>query len=103
MKTVNQALIAALLMALAAPSFAEGFAVQVSGNYNTRADVGNVSSTANGRGTHADINVAGIQGNAQVTGAYNAVVSAGNITSNAQGDGASANVNLGGIQTYKQP
>jgi hypothetical protein len=102
MKTLNQALIAALFMTLAAPSFAEGFAVQVSGNYNTRVDTGNVSATSNGRGAHADINVGGIQGNVQATGAYNATVSAGNITSNVQGDGASGNINLGGIQSYRQ-
>lgn len=101
MKTLLNTLSAAALLTLSASSFAEGFAVQVSGVYNTVTNVGNVSATADGRNARADINAGGIQGNARVTGGFTSNVAAGNVSSYARGDGASASINLGGIQTYR--
>jgi hypothetical protein len=102
MKAIPKTLLALLLAGFAAASLADGFPVEIYGNFNTASTVGNVSSTVSGANARGDINVAGIQGNARVTGSYNATVQAGNISSNVQGDGASASINAGGVQTYRQ-
>ena len=100
MKTFAKTLAALAFAGFSAASFAE-YTVEIYGNYNTNSTVGNVSTTVNGNGSHADVNVAGIQGNAKITGNYTATAQVGNITSNVQGANASANVNIGGVQTYK--
>ncbi len=102
MKTIQQTLIAVLLAGSATASFADGFPVTIFGNYNTNANVGNISSTVNGTNARGDINVAGIQGNVDINGSYNSTVQAGNITTNVQGNGASGSINIGGIQSYRQ-
>ncbi len=100
MTTIRTALIAAFALTLAAPAFADGFVVEVHGNYNTTARVGNVQSNANGDHARADINVVGIQGGALVD--YTANATTGNIGTSATGQNASSLANVGGIQGYHQ-
>jgi len=102
MQTLHKTLLSILLAGFAASSLADGFPVEIYGNFNTSSTVGNVSSTVNGSNARGDVNVAGIQGNARVIGSYTANVQAGNISTNVQGNGASGSVNIGGLQTYRQ-
>ena len=102
MKALQQTLIAVLLAGSAASSLADGFPVEIYGNFTTNTHVGNVSSTVNGNNARGDINIAGIQGNARIIGSYNATVQAGNVSTNVQGNGASGSINIGGVQSYRQ-
>ncbi|PZN71229.1 MAG: hypothetical protein DM484_26860 [Candidatus Methylumidiphilus alinenensis] len=100
MTTIRTTLFAAFALTLAAPAFADGFVVEVHGNYNTTARVGNVQSNANGQNAKADINVVGVQGGALVD--YTANATTGSISTSATGQNASSLSNIGGIQGYHQ-
>ena len=100
MNTIRTTLFAAFALTLAAPAFADGFPVEVHGNYNTTVRTGNVQSNANGQNAKADINVGGIQGGALADYTANAVT--GNISTSATGQNASSLSNIGGIQGYTQ-
>ena len=100
MTTIKTAVFAALVLTLSAPAFADGFVVDVHGNFTTNTRTGNVSANANGQNAKADINVAGVQGGGLVD--YSATVNAGNISTSATGTNASSLGNIGGVQGFKQ-
>jgi len=62
MTTIRAALFTALALALSAPAFADGFVVDIHGNYTTNTRVGEVKASANGQNTSALANVGGVQG-----------------------------------------
>jgi hypothetical protein len=100
MTTIRTALFAAFAFALSAPAFADGFVVDIHGNYNTNTRVGDVKAAASGEKARADINIAGVQGSGLVD--YSATVVGGNIATSATGQNASSLANVGGVQGFKQ-